>query len=121
MIARMIPSDPLADSQKHRFLSRWPSPPARLTAEELAWVLNITPKGVQILVSHGLLKPLGSPESNSVKFFATVEVIKLIVDERWLSRITDTLYDHWKHKNGPPELETDGREGGVRTPRRTGR
>jgi hypothetical protein len=42
--------------------------PARLTVEQVAWVLNCQPHDVPILVAARLLKPLGSPPPNSVKF-----------------------------------------------------
>ena len=44
--------------------------PARLTAEQVAWVVNCQPHDVPMLVAVRLLKPLGNPPPNSVKFFA---------------------------------------------------
>jgi len=53
--------------------------------------------------AHGkgriLLKPLGDPQPNSVKYFATVEVLELIKDRAWLARITTTVSQHWRQKN----------------------
>ncbi|WP_404420535.1 hypothetical protein [Nibricoccus sp. IMCC34717] len=57
-----------------QFLSLLGHLPARLLAEEVAWVLNCQAHDVPVLVAAGLLKPLGKPEANSVKYFATLEV-----------------------------------------------
>jgi alpha-L-fucosidase 2 len=48
--------------------------PARLTVEQAAWVLNCQPHDVPVLVAERLLKPLGNPPVNGIKFFATSEV-----------------------------------------------
>jgi len=44
--------------------------PARLTSEEAAWFLGFAPHAVPVLVAAGLLKPLGQPARNAVKYFA---------------------------------------------------
>jgi hypothetical protein len=41
--------------------------PARLTAEQAAWVLNCQPHDVLLLMMARLLKPLGNPTPNRVK------------------------------------------------------
>jgi len=46
--------------------------PARLDAEQVAWVLNYQPHDVPVLVAARLLKPLGNPQPNSVKYFAAL-------------------------------------------------
>jgi hypothetical protein len=43
--------------------------PARLTAEQAAWVLNGQSHDVPILVAARLLKLLGNPAQNAIKFF----------------------------------------------------
>lgn len=45
--------------EQHRFLLLLGHLPARLTAEQAAWVLNCQPHDVPILVAARLLKPLG--------------------------------------------------------------
>jgi hypothetical protein len=52
-------------------------PPARLTAVQAAWVLNCQPHDVPVLVAARLLKPLGNPPPNIVKFFAALELLEL--------------------------------------------
>jgi hypothetical protein len=73
--------------------------PARLTAEQTAWVLNCQPHDVPVLVAARLLKPLGNPPQNSVKFFAAADVLEQVKDRAWLARVTNTLNQHWQKKN----------------------
>ena len=87
------------NEQQHQFMRLLGQLPARLTAEQVAWVLNCQPHDVPILVAARLLKPLGSPPPNSVKFFAALEVLELAKDRAWLARITNTLSQHWQRKN----------------------
>ena len=84
---------------QHRFLSLMGQLPARLTAEQAAWVLNCQPHDVPVLVVARLLKPLGNPLPNSVKYFATVDVMELVKDRTWLAKITNAVSQHWKQKN----------------------
>jgi hypothetical protein len=88
----------MSDSQ-NQFLRLLGQLPARLTAEQAAWVLNCQPHDVPILVAARLLKPLGNPPPNSVKFFAALEVLELAKDRGWLARVTNALNQHWQKKN----------------------
>ena len=95
--------------------------PARLTAEQAAWVLNCQPHDVPVLVAARLLKPLGNPQPNSVKYFATAEVLELARDRTWLTKITNALGQHWKAKNRrkkgvAPFVPEDGQEVSVGSP-----
>ena len=82
-----------------QFMRLLGQPPARLTAEQVAAVLNCQPSDVRILVAVRLLKPLGNPPPNSVKFFATLELLELVKDRAWLAKVTNTLNQHWQKKN----------------------
>ena len=73
--------------------------PARLTAEQAAWVLNCQPHDMPILVSSRLLRPLGNPPSNGIKFFATADVLELMKDRAWLTKVTNTINQHWHRQN----------------------
>jgi len=73
--------------------------PARLAAEQAAWVLNCQPHDVSILVMARLLKPLGTPAPNSVKYFATMDILEISKDWAWLAKITNAVGQHWKEKN----------------------
>ena len=85
--------------EQNQFLRLLGQPPGRLTAEQAAWVLNCQPHDVPILVAARLLKPLGNPPANSVKFFATLEVLELVKDRAWLGKVTNALNQHWQKKN----------------------
>ncbi len=84
---------------QHRFLSLLGRLPARLTAEQVAWVVNCQPHDIPVLVAARLLKPLGSAPPNSVKYFATVEVLGLMQDRTWLAKAANTMTQHWQAKN----------------------
>jgi hypothetical protein len=75
--------------EQQRFLSLLGQLPARLTAEQAAWVLNCQPQDVPILVAARLFKPLGNPPPNSVKCFAASELLEHIEDRTWLARVTN--------------------------------
>ncbi|KAB2908467.1 MAG: hypothetical protein F9K30_23485 [Dechloromonas sp.] len=85
--------------EQHRFLSLMGQLPARLTAEQAAWVLNCQPHDVPILAVARLLKPLGNPPQNSVKYFSSLEILELAKDRTWLARMTNAVTQHWRTKN----------------------
>jgi hypothetical protein len=84
---------------QQRFLALLGQLPARLTAEQAAWVLNCQAHDVPILVSARLLKPLGNPQANSVKFFATADVLEVTRDRTWLVKMTNAVSNHWRGQN----------------------
>jgi hypothetical protein len=85
--------------EQHQFLQLLGQLPARLTAEQTAWVLNCQPHDVPALVAARLLKPLGNPPLNGIKFFATADLLELLKDRNWLVRVTTTINLHWHNKN----------------------
>ena len=74
--------------------------PARVGINETAWLLGFNEHDIPVLVSTGLLKPLGRPPSSGSKFFATVELQSLRTDLRWLGKASDTIVNYWRSKNG---------------------
>ena len=84
---------------QHRFLMLLGRLPARLTAEQAAWVLNCQVHDIPALVAAKLLKPLGNPPQNGIKFFATAELLEASKDNHWLARMSVTIYQHWRKKN----------------------
>src|SRR5262245_35862566 len=84
---------------QHRFLTLLGQLPARLTVEQTAWVLNCQAHDMAILVAARLLKPLGNPPPNAIKFFATTDVLEVIKDRAWLAKMTNTVNTHWRHQN----------------------
>ena len=81
------------------FLSLLGIPPARLTAEQAAWILNCQPHDMPALISARLLKPLGNPAPNSIKFFSRDELLELAKDRAWLSKATVVISQHWQKMN----------------------
>jgi hypothetical protein len=73
--------------------------PARLTSEQTAWLLNCQPHDIPGLVAAKLLKPLGNPPPNSIKFFATADITELMQDRGWLVKLTNHINQHWRIKN----------------------
>lgn len=86
--------------------------PARLTAEQAAWVLNCRSHDLPILVAAKLLKPLGNPPPNGIKFFATADLLELVKDRAWLVKVTNAVNQHWHVKNalrrnGAPDTQAE--------------
>ena len=101
--------------EQHQFLRLLGQLPARLTAEQAAWVLNCQPHDIPALVNAKLLKPLGNPPANGIKFYATADVLEASKDRNWLVRMSATIYQHWHKKNArgnlvpPLTFPTDGK------------
>ena len=91
--------DGIMRDDQYRFLSIHRQIPARLNAEQVGWVLNCQPHDIPVLVGTRLLKPLGNPPANGVKFFATADVLELTQDRAWLNKVTATIYAHWHRQN----------------------
>ena len=84
---------------QHRFLSLLGHLPARLTAEQTAWALNCQAHDIPALMNARLLKPLGNPAANSIKFFATADILENTKDRAWLVKVTTTIAQHWQRQN----------------------
>jgi hypothetical protein len=84
---------------QHRFLTLLGQLPARLTAEQAGWVLNCQPHDIPALISARLLKPLGNPAANGIKFFGTADVLENAKDRAWLVKVTNTISQHWQRQN----------------------
>ena len=99
--------------------------PARLSAEQAAHLLGFQTHELTVLIAAKLLRPLGRPAANSVKFFATVEVEQLRHDLKWLAKATDAVQSRWRQKNhggrtepspGPHRNGNGGNQRRVRLP-----
>lgn len=73
--------------------------PARLTPEQVAWLLGFQVHDIAQLASSGLLRALGNPGSNAPKFYACVEIEACAQDRRWLARATNSIQNYWKSQN----------------------
>ena len=87
------------NTERKDFLSVMRLPPARLDVQETAWYLGFAAHDVPVLVAAGLLKPLGHPPPNGVKYFATMTLAQLRDDPQWLARASDAIVRHWQSKN----------------------
>ena len=76
------------------------TPPGRLTAEQTAWLLGFSSHEIPILVSKGLLKPLGHPAYNGQKYFLTATLQELLRDDKWFNKASDAIVEYWRYKNG---------------------
>src|SRR6266481_4309196 len=66
--------------------------PPRLNARQPADLLGFQEHDIPILVRGKLLKPLGEPSPNAIKYFATSELLAVSNDRGWLSRATMVVY-----------------------------
>ncbi len=71
----------------------------RLNMRQTAALLNCGEHDIPVLVSQGLLTPLGRPPANAMKYFAPTEVLELAGDRERMGQICDALYEHWRAKN----------------------
>jgi len=85
--------------EQYKFLTLAGQLPARLTAEQAASLLNCQPHDMPVLIAARLLKPLANPAANSMKYFATADLLEHAKDRNWLARMTATIYEHWHEKN----------------------
>jgi hypothetical protein len=94
---------------QNQFLKLLGQLPARLTAEQTAWVLNCQAHDIPALIAAKLLKPLGNPPQNGTKFFATADLLEVSKDRHWLVRMSTAIHQHWRKKNGrEKETASDG-------------
>ncbi len=91
------------NSEQQIFLSLTVAP-ARLNSKQAAWFLGFQEHDIPVLVARGLMKPLGSPPPNGVKYFALADLEGLKADRRWLSRASDAVHNHWQGKNGKRKI-----------------
>jgi hypothetical protein len=84
---------------QQRFLSLLGQLPLRLTAEQAGWVLNCQPHDIPALVTSRLLKPLGNPPPNGIKYFATADLLEIAKDRSWLVKMTTAIHQHWHRQN----------------------
>ena len=97
-----------------RFLAILGQLPARLTAEQAGWVLNCQPHDIPALVNARLLKPLGNPAQNGAKFFCTADILETLKDRSWLTKVTNTINQHWQRQNGRKKnYGSNGAENGL--------
>ena len=87
------------NQERREFLSVARILPGRLDAQEAAWLLGFAVHDLPVLIKTGLLKPLGHPPPNCLKYFATEALLSLRADPRWLAKASDAIVRHWQQKN----------------------
>jgi len=75
--------------------------PARLTINQVGWLLNFQPYELQLLMRLGLLKSLNAPISgiNCRKYFSSDYIQNLAADPGWLSQATKAVARAIREKN----------------------
>jgi hypothetical protein len=73
--------------------------PGRLTVAQASLLLGFHSVDLPVLIGKRLLRPLGKPAPNAIKYFARREIERLADDSAWLSRATQTMYEHWHKRN----------------------
>ena len=79
-------------------------------------MLNCQAHDIPVLVRTKLLKPLGSPAANSMKFFATADLLEQMKDRNWLARMTNTIQQHWQRKNARQHCRLMNLDGSINGP-----
>ena len=88
--------------------------PAMLNMPQTAVMLGVAEHDIPVLVAAGLLKPLGNPPSNAVKYFGTVEVLEMAGERAVLNKIRSAVYQYWRGKNAAHPKPCRSRNGHVR-------
>jgi len=82
--------------------------PARVAAEQVAWLIGCQPHDIPALVAAKQIKPLGNPPVNAVKYFCTADIVDACTDRNWLARVSTIIQTHWAKRNARyrvPETE----------------
>jgi hypothetical protein len=80
---------------------------ARINVGTVAHIVGCTEEDVTLLMQANLLKPLGKPGQNSVKWFACLEIMLLAADRKWLDDVTKTLSQYWRRKRARRSASAD--------------
>ena len=67
--------------------------------DEVGEILGFIRHEVSVLMSAGLLKPLGKPSANGHKFFCAVDIAELAQDRNWLDKATRAVAKRWQERN----------------------
>jgi hypothetical protein len=70
-----------------------------MTVAQASILLGFNSIDLPVLITKRLLRPLGKPAPNAIKYFARRDIEQLADDSGWLSRATQTMYDHWHKRN----------------------
>ena len=88
------------DDPKTPQILLWVRLPARVSRREAAYLLNFRDEdSISVLVEEKLLKPLGSPPEGAPMWFATVYILRLSQDVKWLDKATKVVRETVNVKN----------------------
>lgn len=73
--------------------------PAMLNIQQTAVLLGLAEHDIPVLIGFGLLKPLGDPPPNAVKYFASIQVLGLAGEISRLCKMRNAVYEYWRGKN----------------------
>jgi hypothetical protein len=73
--------------------------PGKVTSEEAGWHLGFSVREICILIAAGMLKPLGNPAENAIKFFLSWELDQLNRDRAWFDKACHSVTKYWKDRN----------------------
>jgi hypothetical protein len=73
--------------------------PGRIPVEIAAILVGFKPDDMPILARHKILRPLNGYGTNTVKMYATVDVVALAGNREQLAKATRLVYDEQKAKN----------------------
>lgn len=85
--------------------------PARLTMEEVGYLLNCSKSDVRILTEMKKISTLGHPKRNSVKYYSYQVLRNKLCQDKWLHVATITLAEYhermnsFKNDNDPHEIQ----------------
>jgi hypothetical protein len=80
--------------------------PARLDSDHTARLLGFQRHDIPLLIQAKLLKPLGKPIPNSVKYFQATTLEELRSNTAWLDAATRLLTQFWQCKNAAKHPQT---------------
>jgi len=82
--------------------------PARLTQDQVSYLLGVRIHDIPILQAAGLLHPLGRPGPSAPKFFAASEIEQLHSDRKFLDKASRAIQAHWARKRRRNRQQPDG-------------
>lgn len=90
--------------------------PGRLNAEQAAALIGCQTHDISSIIRAKLLRPLGSPQPNAVKYFSSAKLLEACNNERWLDRVTKAIsQSRWKSAQAPIDNSAEKEEPGVAT------
>ena len=81
--------------------------PARLTLDQAAWYLGFEAHEIPVLIASNLLKPLGNPARNGLKYLAACHLERLRNDEKWLNKASHAVTRYKQQRNRQEKIRRE--------------